>query len=176
MFKIIERNEVNRSFLKCDSFRYSPAEIFRINTPNSQSYFSLPREDSVISLFFSYLDLNFEIIKRSDNCIYANGDDIRLVSLRPIALFSNFKLTTSSGKHLEDISKAHIVCSVYKLITSSTGSDDFSIGFDRDRNRRRSEITNNKNIKRNYHHRFMLKDIFSFAEHQIKRLMLSATN
>ena len=39
---------------------------------------------------------------------YVDGNDIRLVNLCPIALFSNYKLTTSSGKQLEDISHAHI--------------------------------------------------------------------
>ena len=66
----------------------------------------------LVCFFFSYLDLNFEIIKRSGNCRYANCDDIRLVKLGLIALFSNFKLTTISCKHLEDISHAHMVCSV----------------------------------------------------------------
>ena len=56
---------------------------------------------------------------------------------------------------------------MYKLLTSSRGSDDLSIGFDRDRDRRR-ELTNNKNMKGEYHVRIMLKNIFGFAEHQEK--------
>ena len=86
----------------------------------------------------------------------------------PIALFSNFKLTTSSGKHLEDISHAHLVSLMYKLITSSKDSNDLSIGFDNNRNRRRDELALNKNIKGKYHLKIMLKDIFGFAEHQEK--------
>ena len=66
------------------------------------------------------------------------------VILNPIVLFSNFKLTTYSGKHLEDISLAHIVSLTYKVITSSRGSDGLSIGFDRDCKRRQQELTNNK--------------------------------
>ena len=62
--------------------------------------------------------------------------------------FSIFKLTTSSGKHLEDISHAHMVSLRNKLTTSAKDSDDLSIDFDRDRNRRRTELTNNKNKKR----------------------------
>ena len=77
-------------------------------------------------------------------------------------------MTTSSGKHLENIDHAHIVSLMYKLLTSSRGSDDLSIGFDRDRNRRKRELTNNKNIKDKYHMRIYLKDIFGFAEHQEK--------
>ena len=57
---------------------------------------------------------------------------------------------------------------MYKLITSSKNSDDLSIGFDRSSVRRREEITNNKNVKINFHLRFMLKDVFGFAEHQEK--------
>ena len=116
----------------------------------------------------SYLDLNFEIIKRADNTRYGNGNDIRLINLGPIALFSNFKLTTSSGKHLEDISHAHLVSLMYKLITSSKDSDDLSIGFDRSRNRRGDEIALNKNIKGKYHLKILLKDVFGFAECQEK--------
>ena len=116
----------------------------------------------------SYLDLSFEVIKRADNSRYANGNDIRLVNLGPIALFSNFKLTTSSGKHLEDISHAHLVSLMYKLITSSKDSNDLSVGFDNSRNRRRDELALNKNIKGKYHLKILLKDIFGFAEHQEK--------
>ena len=168
MFKLNETNEVDRRILKCDYIRYSPAETSTINTPNSQIYINIPREDSVISLLNSYLDLKFEVIKRADNSRYANGNDIRLINLGPIALFSNFKLTTSSGKHLEDISHTHIVSSMYKLITSSKDSDDLSIGFDRSRNRRRDELALNKNIKGKYHLKILLKDVFGFAECQEK--------
>ena len=94
---------------KCDYIGYSPAEVSTKNTPNSQMYINIPGEGSVISLLDSYLELNFEIIKKADNSSYGDGNNIRLVNLGPIALFSNFKLTTSSGKHLEDISQAHIV-------------------------------------------------------------------
>ena len=86
----------------------------------------------------------------------------------PVALFSNLKLTKSSGKHLEDISHAHRVSSMYKLITSSKDSNDLSIGFDHSRKRRRDELVLNKNIKGKYHVKLMLKDVFGFAEHQEK--------
>ena len=57
---------------------------------------------------------------------------------------------------------------MYELITTANGCDDLSIGFDRDRDRRRNELTNNKNIKGKYHVRSYLKDVFGFAEHQEK--------
>ena len=168
MFKLNENYEVDRRILKCDYIRYSPAETSTTNTPNSQIYINIPREDSVISLLNCYLDLNFEVIKKADNSRYGNGNDIRLVNLGSIALFSNFKLTTSSGKHLEDISHTHLVSLMYKLITSSKKSDDLSIGFDSSRARRQDEMTDNKRVKGRYHVRIMLRDVFGFAEHQEK--------
>ena len=92
-----------------------------------------------------------------------------------MVFFSNYKLSTSSGKQLENIDHAHIVCLMYKLKTSARGSDDLSIGFDRDRGRRQQELTNNKNKKGKYHVRIMLKDIFGFAEYQEKVHMDSVT-
>ena len=168
MFKLNENYEVDRRILKCDCIRYSPAETSTINTPHSQIYINIPRKDSVISLLNSYLDLSFEVVKRVDNSRYANGNDIRLVNLGPVALFNKFKLTTSSGKHLEDISHAHLVSLMYKLITSSKDSNDLSIGFDHSRNRRGDELALNKKIKGKYHVKIMLKDVFDFAEHQEK--------
>ena len=168
MFKLNENYEVHRRILKCDYIRYSSAETSTINALNSRIYINIPREDSVISLLISYLDLNFEVIKKADNSRYRNVNDIKLVNLGPIALFSNFKLTTTSGRHLEDNSHAQIVSLKYKVITSSIDSDDLSIGFDRSSARRRAEMTNNKSVKGKYHLRIMLKDVFGFAEHQKK--------
>ena len=42
------------------------------------------------------------------------------------------------------------------------------IGFDRDRNRRRDELTSNKNIKDMFHIRIMFKKFSGFSEHQEK--------
>ena len=49
---------------------------------------------------------------------------------------------------------------MHKLLTSSIGSNDLSIGFDRDRDRGQQELTNNKNMKGRYHVRNILKDFF----------------
>ena len=61
MFKLNEKYEINRYILKCDSIRYSPSEMKTINTANSQIYTNIPREDSVISLLNSYLELNCDV-------------------------------------------------------------------------------------------------------------------
>ena len=166
MFNLNEKYEVDRRILKCVYIRYSPAETSTINTPNSQIYINKPREDYVISLLNSYLGLNFEFFKIVDNSRYANDNDIRLINLGPFALFSNFILTTSSEKNLEDISHAHLVSPMYKLITSSKGSDDLSIDFDRDRGRRQDALTDNKHIKGKFHVKIKLKDVFGSVENQ----------
>ena len=60
---------------------------------------------------------------------------------------------------------------MYNLITSSGGSDDLSIGFGRDRGRRQRELTDNKNIKKKYHGRIFLRDVFGFSEHREEAIM-----
>ena len=168
MFNLCEKYEVDRRNWKCNYIRYSPSEISTINTANSQIYINIPRADSLISLLNSYLDLIFDVVHAATNNRYADGNHIRLFNLGPVALFSIYKLATSSGKHLEDVSHAHIVSLMYKLITTAKDMNDLSIGFDRDRTRRRNEITNHKNVKGKYHVRIYLKDVFGFAEHQEK--------
>ena len=123
---------------------------------------------SDISLLNSYLDLNFDILRADTGNRDADDNDKTLVNLGPVALFSNYMLTTISRKHLEDITHAHILSIIYKLITSAKGTDDLSIAFDRDCERRQRELTNNKNIKVKKHVKILLEDVFGFAEHQEK--------
>ena len=124
----------------------------------------------------SYIELNFDVLHAATNNRYVDGNDIRLVNMGPVALYSNYKLTTSSGKHLENNDHAHIVSLMYKLLPSCKGSDDLSIGFDRDRNRRQRELSNNKTQKGKFHVRIYLKDVFGFAEYHEKVHMDSVTN
>ena len=77
-------------------------------------------------------------------------------------------MTTSSRKHLEDISHAYRVSLLYKLITSSKDTYDLSMDFDRDCQNRQRELTNNTNINCKYIISFRLRDKFAFAEHQEK--------
>ena len=168
MFKLNEEYDTIRNILKCDYIRYSPSEISTINTANCRIYINTLREVSVISVLNSHIDLNFDVFHAASKDRYADGNDIRLVIFGGIASFSKYKLTTSSEKHLEDLSHAHIVCLMYKLITSAGDSDDLLIGFDRDRNRRQREFTYNKKLKGKYHIRIMFRDVFGFAEYQEK--------
>ena len=84
----------------------------------------------------SYLDSEFDVVHAATNNRYVDGNDGRLVNLGPIALFTDCKLTTSSWKHLEDISHDYIVSLNYKVITSAKNTGDLSNEFSRDRNKR----------------------------------------
>ena len=119
----------------------------------------------MLCLLNSYIEKNFDVLKAATSNRYADTDDIRLINLGPNALFSNYKLTTNSGKHLENIDHAHIVSLTYKLLSSSRDSDDLSIGFDRSRDRRKRELLNKKTQKGKFHLRIYLKDVFGFAEY-----------
>ena len=148
--------------------RYSLAETSTINISNNQIYIDVPREASVISLLISYLDINLEVIKKTFNSRHANGNDTKLVNLGPIALFRSFKITSSQGKRVEDISQALLVSLMYRTITTCKDSDDLSIGFDQSHNRRRDELAQNENIRGKYHVGSMLKDFFGFTGFQEK--------
>ena len=85
MFKLKEIYEADRRILKCDCIRYSSAEVCTINIPNSKIYINILREISVESLLKSYLELNFEVLKRVDNNRYGDGKDLKLINLGPTA-------------------------------------------------------------------------------------------
>ena len=170
MFRLNQNYEVDRRILKSDYVRISPAEISPINSLRSQIYIIIPREDSVISLLESYPDLNLEVIKTSDNSRYGNCKDIKLVNQGPIVLFNKFKLTTSSGNHLKNISHAHIVSLLYKQTGVAKDSDDLFIVFDRIRDKRGDELSSNRNTKCKNHVRNTLEEIFGSAEHQEKTI------
>ena len=76
--------------MECDYIGYSPAETSTRNTRDSQIYINITEDGSVISLLYSYLDLNFEVTKEADKSRYGNGNDIRLFNSRPVAFSSKF--------------------------------------------------------------------------------------
>ena len=86
-------------------------EISTINFPNYRIYINAPGGDSVIKLLSSFLILNFDVLHAATNNRYVNGNDIRLVNEVPNALFSNYKLTSNNGKHIDEINHAHTVWS-----------------------------------------------------------------
>ena len=126
MFKLSEKYQIDRKTLNCDFIRYSPSEISTKNTPNSQIYKIIPREESVFYLLNSYLEKIFDALHAATGNRYVDNNDIRLGNVGPIALCSKYKLATSSGKHLEKIEHRHTASLMYQLLTSSRDSDDLS--------------------------------------------------
>ena len=102
MFKLSQKDDVN--ILKCDYIRCSASEI----SNNSQIYINIPRRVAVNRFTGSLPRLDAGVLHAATNNRYIVGDDIRLVKEVPIALFSKYKVQSSSGKHIEEINHAHI--------------------------------------------------------------------
>ena len=100
MFSLKSKYTLEKPVHKIDFIKYSPSSLATININYSNISISLPREDACICLQHSFLSVEFKILK-NDDTRYANSDEINLVTFGPVALFSEAKLTTSSGKHLE---------------------------------------------------------------------------
>ena len=88
-----------------------------------------------------------------------------LVNFGPVALFSEAKLTTSSGKHLENVDDLHPICSLYELLTSQQQTRQLMYGVDESIAIRKQELTNNKTDVGTFFVRIKLKD-FGFADQE----------
>ena len=113
----------------------------------------------------SYISLEIEVLK-NNNTRYANNDEISLVNFGPVVLFSEAKLTTNSGKHLEKVDNLHPISLMYKLLTSGGQTSQLLYGFDESTTIRRQELTNNKNEKGTFFVRIKLKDLFGSADQE----------
>ena len=117
-----------------------------VNGENNHPFINIPGEDRAISLKESYFELDFNVTHRAGaHNRYADGDHLRLVNLGPIAFFNKYRLTSSSGKQIEEVENAHVICLMHKLLSSGRDSDDLSIGFHRSNGVRERELTNCKN-------------------------------
>ena len=83
---------------RCDYSHYTPQSLNNVDSPNTQFFLIFLRR-IVFSLKDSYNELDFKVTHNAGVQIdYVTEYDIRLVTLAPIALFSDCKLTTSSGE------------------------------------------------------------------------------
>ena len=89
-----------------------------------------------------------------------------MVNFEPVALFSEAKLTTSSGKHLEKVENLHPISLMIKHLTSGSQTSQLLYGFEESTTIRRRELTNNKNEKGTFFVRIKLKDLFGFADQE----------
>ena len=163
MFSLKSKHTLEKLIHKIDLIKYSPSSLTTINNNNSNTSISLPREDAYICLQNSYINLEFEVLK-NDDTRFNDGDELSLVNFGPIVLFSEAKLTTSSGKHLEKSDNLHPICLMYKLLTSSQQTSQLMYGFEESTTIRRQELTNNKTEKGTFFVRIKLKDLFGFAD------------
>ena len=96
-----ERSDVNRSILNCDFFGFTPPSTPNVNNCQEAIPNFFSRGESVLSLKHSYLELDFEVTQSHIDGLEA-GILIRLINFAAIALISEYELTTSSGRHLEN--------------------------------------------------------------------------
>ena len=165
MFSLKNKYTLEKPIHKIVFIRYNPSSLATIKNANSNVSISLPREDAYICLQNSFISLEFEVLK-NNNTRFVDGDEINLVNFGPISLFSEAKLTTSSGKHLEKVDNLHPICLMYKLLTSTSQTSQLLYGFEQSTTIRRQELTNNKNEKGTFFVRIKLKDLFGFADQE----------
>ena len=165
MFSLKNKYTLEKPIHKIDFIKYSPNSLATVNNANSNISVSLPREDAYICLQNSFISLEFEVLK-NNNTSYIDCDEISLVHFGPISLFSEVKLTTSSGKHLEKVNNLHPISLMIKLLTSTSQTFQLLYGFEESTVVRRQELTNNKNEKGTFFVRIKLKDLFGFADQE----------
>ena len=165
LFSLKNKYAMDKPIHKIDFIKYSPSSLATINNNNSNISIIFPREDAYICLQNSYISLEFEVLK-NDDTRYADGDQISLVNFGPVALFSEAKLTTSSGKHLEKVDNLHPISLMHKLLTSNQQTSQLMYGFEESQATRRQELTTNKTEKGTFFVRIKLKDLFGFADQE----------
>ena len=146
MFSLKSKYTLEKPIHKIDFIKYSPSSLATINNNNSNISISLPREDAYICLQHSFIGVELELLK-NDDTRYNDGDEISLVNFGPVALFSEAKLTTSSGNHLEKVDNLHPIFLMYTILTSSQQISLLMYGCEESTTIRRQELTNNKTEK-----------------------------
>ena len=171
LFSLKNKYAMDKPIQKIDFIKYSPSSLATINNSNSNIFIIFPREDVYICLQNSYISLEFEVLK-NDDTKFADGDQISLVNFGPVALFSEAKLVTSSGKHLEKVDNLHPISLMYKLFTSNQQTSQLMYGFEESQATRRQELTNNKTEKGLFFVGIKLTDIFGFADQEKNNLWI----
>ena len=105
--------------------------------------------------------------KASPGNVYSYAEYVGSVKLFLMAVFSKFKLNSSSRKEIEKIENAHFAC-FCKFLKSSKDSDELSIDFHPSIEISKREITHNRRIEDNYQFTNYLKAVLSFAGYQEK--------
>ena len=94
MFMLSEKDIIDRPFLKSDCIRWTPPTIVSAKRVNLQFFIDIPRNDSVVSLLDSYLELHFDVTVGKVVARFVAADNIRVFNLSPIAGFSENTLSS----------------------------------------------------------------------------------
>ena len=133
-----------------------------MNTVNSNINIILNREENLLSLRDSYLEIEF-VVSDDAGGVFANDANIRLVSYGMMVLFSSAELETSGGRTIEYIDHCHPNLLMYKLLNST--DDEYESGFVRNIDNRDSQLKSEHVAAERGHMNMMIKmsDLFGFV-------------
>ena len=78
MFNLLQKHAVDRPILKFDYISFTPASLNSANGEKDQIFVDIPREDSALSLKYSFNELDFNVTPRAGAYgRYVDGDHIR---------------------------------------------------------------------------------------------------
>ena len=152
----------NNDIHKSKIIKYKPNNLATMNTVNTNNIIILNREENLLNLRDSYLEIEFVV--SDDACgVFANNADIRLVDYGMIALFSSVKFETSGGRTIEYIDHCHPNLLMYKLLNCT--DDEYENSFVRDQGNRDSQLKGEHIAAERGHMYMMIKmsDLFGFV-------------
>ena len=142
-------------------FLFSPASLNQIDTADNQIFPDIPRDDCAISLQYSSLELNVDVVYERDDVLYAAVGVVKIFILGPIAPFTELQKlqkTTASGKFSKSFDHPQVETLIYLLIKISFGQNGLSMVFERDNNKRQVKLSKRSvffslNVRRNIQRR-----------------------
>ena len=133
-----------------------------MNTINTNINIILNREENLLNLHDSYLEMEFV---ESDDAggKFASDAKIRLVNYGMMGLISSIKLKTVGGRTIDYIDHCHPNLLMYKLLTSI--GDEYWSGFVKNQGNRDSQLKGNHIAGQRSHMYMMIKisDLFGFV-------------
>ena len=151
----------NNDIHKSKIIKYTSNNLATMNTVNTNINIILNREENLLNLRDSYLEIEF-VVSNDAGGVFANDANIRLVNYGMMALFSSIELETSGGRTIEYIDHCHPNLLMYKLLTST--DDEYESCFVRNIDNRDSLLKGDHIAAEPGHMYMMVKmsDLFGF--------------
>ena len=128
-----------------DFYSYSFTSLTTINNSKSKIDENIPLEYSYLTLQNTNIFIDFEVTYNViANTQHAIGDEVCFEKLKPIALFSDAKLATSSNKHLEKLQSLYALNLLHMFLPPSASTAELFFDLDNIITHRRQETTTNK--------------------------------